>query len=80
LFSNKVWFSGTDWAIHSVFITSSTGKQMFTTIGDADKFLNYTISTNDLGIAPGLYLVQVKTADDRVEMKRVGKEWVRINF
>jgi subtilisin family serine protease len=57
-----------------VFITSSTGKQMFTTNGDADKFRNYTISTNDLGMAPGLYLVQVKTADGRVEMKRVVKE------
>jgi hypothetical protein len=43
-----------------VFITSSTGKQMFTATGDAHKFRNNTISTNDLGIAPGLYLVQVK--------------------
>jgi hypothetical protein len=51
---------------------SSTGKQMFTTNGDTDKFRNYTISTNDLGMAPGLYLVRVKTADGRVEMKR---EW-----
>jgi hypothetical protein len=57
-----------------VFITSSTGKQMFTTNGDADKFRSYTISTNELGMAPGLYLVQVKTADGRVEMKRVVKE------
>jgi hypothetical protein len=49
-------------------------KQMFTINGDADKFRNYTISTDDLGMAPGLYLVQVKTADGRVEMKRVVKE------
>jgi hypothetical protein len=47
---------------------------MFTTNGDADKFRNYTISTNPLGTASGLYLVQVKTADGRVEMKRVVKE------
>jgi hypothetical protein len=57
-----------------VFITSSTGKQMFTTSGDAGKFRNYTMSTNDLGMAPGLYLVQVKTANGRGEMKRVVKE------
>jgi hypothetical protein len=27
--------------------TSSTGKQMFTNNGDADKFRNYTINTDD---------------------------------
>jgi hypothetical protein len=47
---------------------------MFATNGDVDRSRNYTISGNDLGIAPGLYLVQVKTADGRVEMKRVVKE------
>jgi hypothetical protein len=57
-----------------VFLTSSAGKQMITTNGNADNFRNYTISINDLGKAPGLYLVQVKTADGRVEMKRVVKE------
>ena len=57
-----------------MFITSSTGKQMFTTNGDADNFRNYTISTNDLGMAPWLDLVRVKTADGRLEMKRVVKE------
>jgi hypothetical protein len=57
-----------------VFLTSSTGKQMITANGDADKFHNYTISTDDLSMAPGLCLVQVKTADGRVEMKRAVKE------
>lgn len=57
-----------------VYITSSTGKSIFTTNGDADNFRNYSVSTNDLGMAPGLYLVQVKTADGRTEMKRLMKE------
>jgi hypothetical protein len=35
--------------VAGMFITSSTGKQMFTTNGDADKFRNYTISIADLG-------------------------------
>jgi hypothetical protein len=65
--------------VASVFITSSTGKQMFTTNGDADKFRNYAISINDLGMAPAIYLLQVKTADGRVEMKRVVKELVGEN-
>jgi hypothetical protein len=57
-----------------VFITSSTGRSVFTTNGDADKFRNYTISTTDHGMAPGLYLIQVKTADGKTEMKRLVKE------
>jgi hypothetical protein len=77
LFSNEVPFRGTDCADRGVFITSLTGKQMFTTNGDADKFRNYTISTNELGMTPELYLVRVKTADGRVEMKRVVKESAR---
>jgi hypothetical protein len=47
---------------------------MFTANGDADNFRNYTISTDDLGMAPWLYLVQVKITDGSVEMKRVVKE------
>jgi hypothetical protein len=74
LFSNTIPFCETAGADRSIVITSSTGKQMFTTNGDADKFCNYTISTDDLGMAPGLYLAQVKTVDGRAEMKRVVKE------
>jgi hypothetical protein len=58
-----------------MFITTSpTCKQMFTTNGDADKFRNHTISINDLGIAASYISCGVKTADGRVELKRVGKE------
>ena len=57
-----------------VYITSSTGKSVFVANGDASNFRDYSISTNEHGMAPGLYLVQVKTADGKTEMKRFVKE------
>jgi hypothetical protein len=73
LFSNKVPFrekiSGSQRIHHKLNRQADVHHHQC----NADKFRNYTISTNDLGIAPELYLVQVKTVDGSVEMKRAVK-------
>jgi hypothetical protein len=42
--------------------------------------IEWVAACSSPAMAPGLYLVQVKTSDGRVEMKRMVKEYERINF
>lgn len=57
-----------------VMITSSTGIPVFITNGDADNFRSYHVNTNELGMASGLYLIEVRTANGMRALKRVVKE------
>lgn len=57
-----------------VVIHNTQGIAMFNTHGDASTFRNYKVSTTKLGLAPGVYFVQVQLANGKREIRKFIKE------
>jgi hypothetical protein len=57
-----------------VVIHNTQGIAMFNTHGDASTFRNYKVSTTKLGLAPGIYFVQVQLANGKREIRKFMKE------
>lgn len=57
-----------------VVIHNTQGIAMFNTHGDASTFRNYKMSTTKLGLAPGIYFVQVQLANGKREIRKFMKE------
>lgn len=57
-----------------VVIHNTQGIAMYNTHGEASTFRNYKVSTSKLGLAPGVYFVQVQLANGKREIRKFIKE------
>jgi hypothetical protein len=57
-----------------VVIHNTQGIAMYNTHGEASTFRNYKVSTTKLGLAPGVYFVQVQLANGKREIRKFIKE------
>jgi hypothetical protein len=57
-----------------LLIHDAQGKARFTDAGDAERFYQYSVSTEDLKMASGLYFVQVQYGDGKREVRKFVKE------
>ena len=57
-----------------LLIHDAQGKARFTDDGDAERFYDYTVSTEDLKMGTGFYFVQVQYGNGKREVRKVVKE------
>jgi hypothetical protein len=57
-----------------LLIHDAQGKARFTDDGDAERFYDYTVSTQELNMVTGFYFIQVQYGNGRREVRKIVKE------